>query len=300
MKATLQDLIERGKPILADGGMGTTLIAMGLERGVPPERWNVDRPEAVREIHRSYLQAGAQVILTNSFGGNRSRLGRHELEGRLHELNLTAAQLARVEADGSEAPIVVGGSIGPTGRLMKPLGDLTPEQAAAEFQEQAAALVEGGVDVLWIETMSDLEEVRAAIRGCREGADGFPLVVTMTFDTHGYTSMGISPEDALAALSEYGLVALGGNCGNGPAEIETVTVKMHAADPTVVLVAKSNAGVPRMKGGQTVYDASPEVMAEHARRVYGLGARIIGACCGSTAEHIGAMGRALHELADVG
>jgi 5-methyltetrahydrofolate--homocysteine methyltransferase len=125
------------------------------------------------------------------------------------------------------------------------------------------------------------------------------LVVTMTFDTHGYTSMGVSPEDALAAFAEYELVALGGNCGNGPAEIETVTAKMRAADPDVVLVAKSNAGVPRMKAGQTVYDASPAVMVEHARRVYGLGARIIGACCGSTAEHIRAMGQALNELADV-
>ncbi|NIS80568.1 MAG: methionine synthase [Anaerolineales bacterium] len=280
--------------------MGTTLIAKGLARGVHPEQWNVDHPEVVREIHRGYLEAGAQVILSNSFGGNRSRLGRHELEGRIHELNMAAAQLARVEADEFQEPVVVGGSIGPTGRMMKPLGDLTPEQAEAEFQEQAAALVEGGVDVLWIETMSDLEEVHAAVRGCRKVANGLPLVVTMTFDTHGYTSMGVSPEDALTALSGYRLAALGGNCGNGPVEIESVIVKLHSADPDVVLVAKSNAGVPRMKGGQTIYDAGPEVMAEHARRVYGLGARIIGACCGSTAEHISAMGRALKELTDEG
>lgn len=296
MRTTLAQLIEQGDPIVADGGMGTSLIAAGLERGTPSELWNIDRPDVVRSIHRGYLEAGAQVILTNSFGGNRWRLSRHQLAERVSELNAAAAALARAEVDSFDAPVVVGGSIGPIGRLLKPLGEMTQEQARSEFKEQALALVESGIDVLWIETMSDLEEVRAAIAGCREAASDFPLVVTMTFDKHGFTSMGVSPEDAIAVLSQFDLEAMGGNCGNGPAEIEAVIAKLHTADPSAILISKSNAGIPRMQAGQVVYDASPEVMAEHARRVYGLGARIIGACCGSTSEHIQAMASALQAL----
>lgn len=296
MRKTLAHLIESGDPIVADGGMGTSLIAAGLERGIPSELWNIDQPDVVRAIHRGYLEAGSQVILTNSFGGNRWRLSRHEMAARVSEFNVAAATLARREADDFDAPVVVGGSMGPIGKLLKPLGEMTHDEAKMQFKEQASALIDGGVDVLWIETMSDLEEVRAAIAGCHAAAGDFPLVVTLTFDTHGHTSMGVSPEDALAMLAQFDLVAMGGNCGNGPAEIESVIVKLHAADPDAVLVAKSNAGMPRMKAGQIVYDASPEVMAEHARRVYGLGARIIGACCGSTSEHIRAMARALQDL----
>jgi 5-methyltetrahydrofolate--homocysteine methyltransferase len=178
---------------------------------------------------------------------------------------------------------------------MEPLGDLTFEGAKSIFKEQAEALIDGGVDVLWIETMSDLEETRAAIEGCRGTAPDFPIVSTMTFDTHGHTSMGVSPQAAMDALVGLNLVAIGGNCGNGPVEIEAVIEAMHKAHPDAVLVAKSNAGVPRLEGIRQVYDATPEVMAEHALRVRDLGARIIGACCGSTPEHIHAMGHALRD-----
>jgi 5-methyltetrahydrofolate--homocysteine methyltransferase len=293
VNTTFEDLIETGEVILADGGMGTLLLALGLGRGVAPEMWNVEQPEQVRKIHRDYIAAGAQIILTNTFGGNRRRLSYHDLSERTLELNRAAAQVARLEVEAAEAPVLVAGSIGPTGALMTPLGDLTFEGAKSTFEEQAGALIEGGVDVLWVETMSDLEEMCAAIEGCREVAPDFPIVATMTFDTHGHTSMGISPQAAVEALGEMNLLAIGGNCGNGPAEIEAVIEIMHKASPDAVLVAKSNAGAPRMEGDRHVYDASPQVMAEHALRVRGLGARIIGACCGSTPEHIRAMGHAL-------
>jgi methionine synthase I (cobalamin-dependent) len=290
---TLKDLIAEGGPILADGGMGTMLFSLGLERGTPPELWNVEHPERVRAIHRQYLSAGARIILTNSFGGNRLRLSHRGIGDRVVEVNREAAKAARAEVEAAEANAVVGGSIGPTGSLMAPLGELTDELAKTTFMEQARALVEGGVDVLWVETISSLEEIRAAIEACQAVAEGFPIVATMTFDTHGHTSMGVSPQAALDALSEYGLHAFGANCGNGPEEIESVIEKMHALDPKVILVAKSNAGMPRLQDGEQVYDASPEIMAEHALKAYRLGATIIGACCGSTPEHIRAMGLAL-------
>ena len=293
MNATLQELIATGEPILTDGGMGTMLLSLGLPRGVAPELWNVERPEEIRRIHREYIEAGAQIILTNSLGGNRQRLSFHGLADRVVELDIAAAGLARAETEAAEVPVVVAGSMGPTGAIMAPLGDLTFEQAKLAFVEQAGSLVDGGVDVLWIETMSDLEEVRAAVEGCRQVAPDIPIVATMTFDTHGHTVMGVSPQTAAEALSGLNLMALGGNCGNGPDEIEAAIGKMHSVVPDVVLVAKSNAGAPRIEGDHQVYDATPEIMAEHALRVHQLGARIVGACCGSTPEHIRAMGRAL-------
>ncbi len=292
-KTAFADLIEREAVILADGGMGTMLMAAGLKPGDSPELWNVERADEVRSIHRGYLAAGAQIILTNTFGGNRRRLMHRQLEKRAVELNQAAAGLARAEADAIEAPVVVGGSIGPTGVLMAPLGDLTYDEVVLIFEEQAGALVSGGVDVLWVETMSDLQELQVAVEGCRKVAVGFPIVATMTFDSHGHTSMGVAPEAAVEAFAEMRLVAFGGNCGNGPAEIEGVIQSMHALAPDAMLIAKSNAGLPHMVDGRQVYDATPEVMAEHAQRVRELGARIIGACCGSTPEHIQAMGQAL-------
>jgi 5-methyltetrahydrofolate--homocysteine methyltransferase len=296
MRISLQDLIAAEGPIMADGGMGTTLLSLGLERGTPPEQWNVDHPEIIRGIHRDYLKAGAKIILTNSFGGSRWRLAHHQLEDRVVELNRTAAQLARGEADQFESAVVVGGSMGPTGGMMEPMGDLTPQAAEDMYREQSAALVEGGVDVLWVETMSDMEEVRAAMRGCQEAVPGFPIALTMTFDTHGFTSMGVAPEQALGVLDEFELLAFGGNCGNGPQEIEQVITKLRAANADVVLIAKSNAGIPIMRQGKATYNASPEDMAAHARSAYDLGAKIIGACCGSTPGHIRAMHQALKDV----
>ena len=293
MKTTWQELVAAGGPIIADGGMGTMLFAKGLERGTAPELWNVERPDDVRSIHRAYIQAGAQIILTNSFGGSRYRLAMHDQADRTAELNTAAAQLARAEADAVPQPVIVGGSMGPTGQILAPMGTLSFEDAASAFEEQARALVAGGVDVLWIETMSDLEEVRAAVEGCRRAAPSVPVVTTMTFDTRGRTMMGVKPEQAVEALQAFNVVALGANCGNGPDELETAVSKMHAAGSPVPLIAKANAGLPHMEDGVAVYDASPDVMADYAVRARDLGAQIIGACCGSTPDHIRAIKQAL-------
>lgn len=295
MKTSLQNLLASGKTVVADGGMGTLLFTRGLARGSAPELWNVERPDEIRAVHRDYINAGAQIILTNSFGGTRFRLDLHGLGDRTAELNLIAARLARAAADAAPQPVVVAGSMGPTGQMLVPYGMLEFDEAVNAFCEQAEALVAGGVDVLWIETMSDLEEVRAAVEGCRCVAPGFPIVTTLTFDTNGRTMMGVTPEQALQTLNEFGVLALGGNCGNGPAEIEGTVERMHAANPETVLVAKANAGLPRMVGDHAVYDATPEVMADYARRVQGLGARIIGACCGSTPDHIRAIAAAVSD-----
>jgi 5-methyltetrahydrofolate--homocysteine methyltransferase len=312
-------LASRQGPIIADGGMGTMLMAAGLLFGDPPEHWNVlpDKQGHVRAVHRGYLEAGAQIILTNTFGGNPFRLKLHNLQDQVFELNRAAAELARAEAGDR----VVAGDIGPSGELFEPIGALTYDAAVAGFAAQAAGLAAGGADVLWIETMSDLNEVRAAVAGARQAAPELPVVATMTFDTRGFTMMGVSPADAVAALSELGLAAFGGNCGNGPDEIEGVIHGMRLAlgdlglgtrdgrvsgeflipnpqspIPGFPLIAKSNAGMPEIVDGRAVYSGTPEVMAGYARRARALGADIIGACCGSTPNHIRAMVLALREL----
>jgi 5-methyltetrahydrofolate--homocysteine methyltransferase len=292
----LEALLRSHEYLLADGGVGTMLMDAGVEQGDPPEEWNVLYPERVRALHRGYVAAGAQIILTNSFGGNPFRLQLHNLQDRIHELNVAAAQLARAEAEAGSQTVVVAGSMGPSGEILAPLGSLRFDEARHGFAQQAAALAEGGVDVLWIETMSDLNEVRAAVEGARS-VSSVPLVTTMTFDTNGRTMMGVTSEQALESLRQFELLALGGNCGNGPAEIEDVIGAMHAVDPSLVLVAKSNAGIPELVDGEIVYSGTPGVMARYAVRVRDLGARIIGACCGSTPAHIAAMGEALENSA---
>jgi len=289
---TFERLLSTRDYLLADGAMGTLLMAAGLTAGQAPERWNVERPQVIRDAYRAYIEAGSDIFLTNSFGGSRFRLKLHGLDGRVAELNRAAAQLARAEADAAGRPVAVGGSIGPSGELFEPLGTLSFDVACAGFAEQSAALAEGGVDVLWIETMSDLQEVRAAFEGARS-VTGLSIVTTMTFDTHGRTMMGVTPVQALEAMRELGAAALGGNCGNGPAEIEGVIRAMHAADPGAALVAKSNAGIPKYVDGEIVFDATPDVMARHALRARALGARIIGGCCGNTPDHVRAMAETL-------
>jgi 5-methyltetrahydrofolate--homocysteine methyltransferase len=288
-----EDLLRQPGVVLADGAMGTTLMELGLQFGDSPELWNVEHPDRVRQVHRGYLDAGARIILTNTFGGNRFRLSLHGLQDRAAELNAAGARIARAESDASGHRSVVAGDMGPTGGILAPLGDLEPEQAVEAFAEQAAALVGGGVDVIWIETMSSLEELRAAFDGARQASPDVPIVTTMTFDTRGRTMMGVRPEDAVAELRGWGVAAIGGNCGNGPDEIIGVIEKMRATAPEVILVAKANAGIPRLQGGRAVYGAGPEEMAAYAAAAMKAGARIIGACCGSTAQHVQAMAAAL-------
>jgi len=290
-----QALLDRGGHALADGAMGTMLFEQGLESGGSPEMWNLEHPDRVAAIHRGYLEAGADLILTNTFGGNRFRLALHGLEARVDELNRAGAQLARREARALGDHAVVAGDIGPSGGILEPLGDLAYAAAVDGFAEQARALVDGGVDVVWIETMSDLEEVHAAIDGVRRVSATFPLLATMTFDTRGHTMMGVPPERAIEALHGWGADAVGGNCGNGPDEILEVIEKMRRHSPEVRLVAKANAGIPAWKNGRAVYGAGPAEMAAYATAVAERGAWLIGACCGSTPAHLQAMATALGE-----
>lgn len=291
----IESFLQEQPYLITDGAMGTMLFAAGLQHGDPPELWNVDYPERVAEVHRSYLEAGAQILLTNTFGGSRYRLMLHKLEGRVHELNLAAAQLLRRVVNESGRKALVAGDIGPSGQVLEPYGELSFEQAREAFAEQAAALAAGGVDLMWVETMSDLNEVRAAVEGIRQVSRDIPLVTTMTFDTRGRTMMGVTPQQAIQSLASFGAVAAGGNCGNGPEEIIAVIEKMHALAPEATLVAKANAGIPELVGGRAVYRATPEVMAEYALAAYQAGARVIGACCGSTPAHIRAIAEALAE-----
>ena len=276
-----------GETILVDGAMGTMLQAAGLEKGHAPEELNLTHPEKVLAVHRGYIAAGSEMILTNTFGANRFRLAKYGLQDEVYELSRRAAELAREAGDA-----LVAGSIGPTGEFFPPVGSLTLEEAKATFAEQARGLADGGADLLIIETMADLKEVQAAVTGARQSTD-LPLVCTMTFDTNLHTMMGVSASLAAETLSSWGVQAMGANCGTGPREVQDVIEEMKETCPDAVFAAQPNAGIPRLVDGRTEYDATPEVMAEYAVRYAELGVRIIGACCGSTPEHIAAMARAL-------
>jgi 5-methyltetrahydrofolate--homocysteine methyltransferase len=291
---TWNELLAGDRPIMADGAMGTMLMANGLEFGDPPEVWNLEHPEIIRRVQRAYLEAGAQILLTNTFGGNRLRLELHGREDRVDQLNRTAAVLARVEATAAEHPAIVAGDIGPSGQIMERIGGtLTPEGARDVFAEQARGLAGAGVDAFWIETMSDVSEAVAAIQGARDAAPDLPVIATMSFDTRGRTMMGVTPEQAGEALLEAGAAAIGGNCGNGPEELTPVIEKLRAAFPDAILVAKGNVGIPQLVGMSAQYVTTPETMAGFAAQFRDAGATIIGACCGSTPAHLRAMAQAV-------
>lgn len=276
--------------LVADGATGTMLQQAGLEPGTAPERWNLENPDAVRALHRSYIDAGADMILTNTFGGTAIRLKREGLDAQAAEISRAAARLASEVAGGG---VLVVGDIGPTGEMLAPLGLLSYEDAVAAFAEQAGALAEGGADVILIETMSDLNEIRAAIEGVRQVTD-LPLLATMSFDTKGRTMMGVKPEKAAQALQDLGVDVMGANCGRTLTETLEAVLKMREAVPDAVLMAKPNAGLPHAEGGDLVYDVTPEVMADYARRfVEEAGVRVFGGCCGSTPDHIAAVAAAL-------
>jgi len=296
MSRNIYDLLSGNRFVLGDGAMGTMLQDLGLTGGAAPELWNAEHPEIIRQVFQDYVNAGSQVIITNSFGGTSYRLKLHHAQDRVAELNRAAAALAREVADQgylAGESILVGASIGPTGELFEPMGALTHEAAAAAFAEQAAALAEAGVDFFLIETMSDLDEVQAAVAGIRSVSD-LPIAVTMTFDTKFRTMMGITPVRALQTLSEAGIKIIGANCGNGPAEIRRVMGEMAAVRPEgVYLIAQSNAGLPKWVDGDVHYDGTPAVMSDYALDMAAMGVNYIGACCGSTPGHIQAMGEAL-------
>jgi 5-methyltetrahydrofolate--homocysteine methyltransferase len=295
------DLLQTRSAILADGATGTNMFAYGLTSGDAPELWNVDHPDRVAALHQSFVDAGCDLFLTNSFGGTRHRLKLHKAEDRVAELNAAAARIARQVADGAPREVVVAGSMGPTGELFEPLGALTMEDGIAAFEEQARALASGGVDVLWVETMSSRDEVEAALTGA--ASTGLPLVCTLSFDTNGSTMMGISPADFVALCRELGPspAAYGTNCGVGPAEVVAGILRLRvAAHEDDLLVAKANCGIPEFVDGAIRYGGTADLMADYARLAIDAGARIIGGCCGTTPEILRAMRDAVddHERGD--
>ncbi len=285
-------LLGRHDSLIADGATGTNLFDRGLETGESPELWNLDRPESVSANHREMVSAGAQILLTNSFGGSAARLRLHGAHDHVGVINRRAAELARQVADSADHPVLVAGSIGPTGELLVPLGDMSREDAAEMFREQAQALVAGGVDLLWVETMSSEEEATEAVEAA--STTGLPVICTMTFDTHGRTMMGITPEDAGEFFERSPAAAGGANCGNGFGELVLAVSRMKQACASgTILVAKANCGLPEYVDGQIRYNGTPALMKTYARLARDAGARIIGGCCGSTPEHIRAIVDAL-------
>ena len=291
----LADIIASKGWCVADGATGTNLFTRGLETGYPPELWSVERPDDILWLHNSFLDAGSDLILTNSFGGNSFRLKLHHAQDRVSELNIAAARLARQSADAHLAKtgrhVVVAGSMGPTGELFEPLGPLTHSDAVQGFAEQANALAEGGVDVLWIETMSSNEEVAAAIEAAKP--TGLPICSTMTFDTASRSMMGVMPADFASFAVAQGADFIGANCGIGPAELMHSVQGILAAAGNKPVVAKGNCGIPAYVDGAIHYHGTPELMAEYALFARDAGAQIIGGCCGTSPAHVAAMVTAL-------
>jgi 5-methyltetrahydrofolate--homocysteine methyltransferase len=287
MRTTLSDLLASKHVLLADGATGTNYFKAGLLSGEPPEFWNVERPEEVTRLHQRFVDAGADIILTNTFGCNPHRLKLHGAQDRAYQLAKQAAQLARSVADRARRAIVVGGSVGPTGELFEPMGGLTKAAAFASFATQLQGLRDGGVDVAWIETMSASEEANAAAEAAI--SVGLPYVITYSFDTAGRTMMGLLPGAAAASLSGLAVppVAVGANCGVGAPDILVSLAEMR--DAPFPLVTKGNCGVPHFEGTDAVYSGTPQLMADYARLAIDAGARIIGGCCGTTPEHLAAM-----------
>jgi 5-methyltetrahydrofolate--homocysteine methyltransferase len=279
--------------LLADGATGTNLFNMGLEAGEPPEFWNVDRPDNIRALYKGAVDAGSDIFLTNTFGGNASRLKLHQAQGRVHELNRVGAALGREIADASGRTVVVAGSVGPTGDIFVPMGTLTHELAVEMFHEQAEGLKAGGADVLWVETISAPEEYKAAAEAA--ALAGMPWCGTMSFDTAGRTMMGVT-SSAMADMVEKlpnPPIAFGANCGVGASDLMRTVLGFAAVGGTRPLIAKGNAGIPKYHDGHIHYDGTPDLMAEYAVLARDAGVRIIGGCCGTMPDHLRAMRNAL-------
>jgi len=281
------ELLDKKKVLVSDGALGTELAARGLAAGTAPESWNLERPDEVRAVTAAYVAAGSDIVLTNTFGGSRPKLGKAGLADRLAEVNRRGAELSR-EAAGGKA--LVFASIGPTGEFIQPLGTLSEDQVIAFFAEQVAALAAGGADGFVIETMIDLGEAKAALKAARDNA-ALPVVACMTFEkgAAGYaTIMGVTPERAAEELTAAGADAVGANCGAGIDNVIEIVRLMKGAS-SLPLWAKPNAGLPELVKGRTVFRETPGQMAARAGQLVEAGARIVGGCCGTTPEHIEAL-----------
>ena len=282
--------------MLADGATGTNLFAAGLQAGYPPELWNIEaaNQSKVFNLNREFVDAGADIILTNTFGGTAARLKLHRAESRVAESNEIAARLARQACEGSGRPVVIAGSMGPTGELFEPLGPMTREQGVAMFTEQAIALKAGGADLLWIETMFSVDELGAAIESAKR--TNLPFVCTLSFDMKGRTMMGVGPSGFAKMMRDADLrpVAFGANCGTGPAESVAVILALKAAAAADdILVSKSNCGIPQITDIGIAYTGTPELMANYVHMAIDSGARIVGGCCGTTPHHLKVMRHAM-------
>jgi 5-methyltetrahydrofolate--homocysteine methyltransferase len=262
---------------------------MGMEPGLAPEEWLFQAPERVVELHRAFADAGADIVLTCTFGATPLRLNEGPLVGKAREVNLRAAELAR---EGAGAERLVAGSLGPTGMLIEPYGLLNREDAMDAYAQQASALAEGGVDLLVLETIFALEEAVWAVEGIKSASE-LPLVVSFSYDMGTRTMMGLSPTDAVTTILPLGVAAVGANCGRSLADTDEVVTEVLAAAGDVPVWIKPNAGVPKVVGSQVVYEAGPDMLAEHVVRYVEQGARVVGGCCGSTPEHVAAIAQAL-------
>jgi 5-methyltetrahydrofolate--homocysteine methyltransferase len=285
-------ILEEKTHILADGATGTNLFAMGLETGDPPEPWNVDHKDRIRSLHQGFVDAGSDLFLTNSFGGTSFRLKLHSLEKRVFELNKAAGLIAREVADQADRRVIVAGAMGPTGEMIEPHGLMTPKDAADAFKAQAEGLAEGGVDVLWLETMYAMEELEAAMEAVKD--IGLPVCATMSFDTAGKTMMGITPSNLAKRSKDLNLSGFGANCGIGaPDLLATINDISKNVDPGTVVISKANCGIPEFVDGSIIYSGTEELMSQYVQIAMNSGAKIIGGCCGTSFDHVRAMRKAM-------
>lgn len=280
------DLLESRDVLLADGATGTNLFAMGLQSGDAPELWNTDEPDNIKALYQGFIDAGSDLFLTNTFGGTAARLKLHDAQSRVGELNRVGAELGREVVDKMDRTVIVAGSVGPTGEIMQPVGELSHALAVEMFHEQADALKEGGADIIWLETISAPEEFSAAVEAFK--LVDMPWCGTMSFDTAGRTMMGVTSHQMAKLVTDYENppLAFGANCGTGPSDMLRTVLGFTSQDSGIPIISKGNAGIPKYVDGKIHYDGTPELMGEYAVLARDAGAKVIGGCCGTMPDHV--------------